>query len=237
MKNSVMKPDKTQRVPAPWWQVKTGEVVLRVSFWVVTILLANVLAVNLIIGLSSRIRDTRIIDSFNESTLSGIWHRPSSARIVQAALIISSNDRLWMEKWLKDFSLTVLIKYPTAGNVEVYFRESNQGFYLYKIDHKKISLVISRNGKNWELASSPVNLPGGDWNKLHIIVRNNLFAISVNDKEIMKTFDATFASPGRIGFGYTDPGNEVGAFDDLEIVMDQMPENPDAIQRDFTSPF
>ena len=84
---------------------------------------------------------------------------------------------------------------------------------LYKVvDGKRSDLPLVGKGKTYGIA---VEKLGNDWNTLKITVKNDLFTVYLNGKELFQVKDNTFPEEGKIGFW--TKADAVTFFDDFKI--------------------
>jgi hypothetical protein len=86
---------------------------------------------------------------------------------------------------------------------------------LYKVENgDRTDLPLVDKGKTYGIE---VDAMKNDWHTLKLIVKGNVFTVFMNDKELFKVQDNTFASAGKIGFW--TKADAVSYFDDLEVNM------------------
>jgi hypothetical protein len=84
---------------------------------------------------------------------------------------------------------------------------------LYKVENgKRTDLPLVGKGKTYGMKVDPL---GHDWNTLTLTVKDNIFTVFLNDKELFKVKDDTFTKPGKIGLW--TKADAVTYFDDLRI--------------------
>ena len=68
---------------------------------------------------------------------------------------------------------------------------------LYKVvNGKRTDLPLKGQGRTYGVNVKPL---GNDWNELKLTVKDNLFTVYLNDKEIFQVEDDTFIDAGKIG--------------------------------------
>jgi len=130
---------------------------------------------------------------------------------------------------LKNVELTVKIK-GVAGKMDqgggFIWRYMSEGNYyvvranplednvvLYKVeDGKRTDLPLINKGKTYGV---DVESLGKDWNILKLIVKDNIFTVFLNDKELFRVDDKTFPEAGKVGLW--TKADAVTYFDDLQI--------------------
>ena len=84
---------------------------------------------------------------------------------------------------------------------------------LYKVeDGKRSDLPLVGKGKTYGIS---VEKLGNGWNTLKLTVRNDLFTVFLNGKELFKVQDNTFPNAGKVGFW--TKADAVTFFDDFII--------------------
>lgn len=84
---------------------------------------------------------------------------------------------------------------------------------LYKVeDGKRTDLPLVDKGKTYGVDVPPM---GNKWNTLKLIVKDDVFTVFLNDKELFKVQDNTFTNAGKVGFW--TKADAVTYFDDFEI--------------------
>ncbi len=87
---------------------------------------------------------------------------------------------------------------------------------LYKVENgKRTDLPLVGKGKTYG-----VDVPslGTGWNTLKLLVKDDLFTVFLNGKEIFKVQDKTFTNAGKVGFW--TKADAVTYFDDLKIQIE-----------------
>lgn len=85
---------------------------------------------------------------------------------------------------------------------------------LYKVENgKRTDLPVLGKGRTYGVDVNPL---GKKWNTLELTVVNNLFSVSLNNKQIFKVADTTFTNAGKIGLW--TKADAVTYFDDLQVV-------------------
>ena len=84
---------------------------------------------------------------------------------------------------------------------------------LYKVvKGKRTDLPLVDKGKTYGIEVEPL---GNDWNTLKLTVKDNLFTVYLNDKELFQEMDETFIQAGKVGLW--TKADAVTYFDDFEI--------------------
>ncbi len=84
---------------------------------------------------------------------------------------------------------------------------------MYKVeDGKRTDLPLIGKGKTYGV---DVEALGSGWNTLKLTVKNELFTVYLNDKEIFKVSDKTFTNAGKVGLW--TKADAVTWFDDFQI--------------------
>lgn len=84
---------------------------------------------------------------------------------------------------------------------------------LYKMENgKRSDLSLVGLGKTYGM---DVPKLGDGWNNLRLVVKGDLFTVSLNDKELFKVQDTTFPNAGKVGLW--TKADAVTQFDDFEI--------------------
>jgi len=84
---------------------------------------------------------------------------------------------------------------------------------LYKVENgKRSDLPLIGKGKTYG-----VDVPklGNDWNTLKLVVKEDIFTVFLNGKELFKVQDTIFPDAGKTGFW--TKADAVTYFDDFEI--------------------
>ena len=84
---------------------------------------------------------------------------------------------------------------------------------LYKVkDGARTDLPLLGKGRTY---GEEVPILGNDWNKMKLVVNENIFTVFLNGKELFKVQDTTFTKGGKIGFW--TKADAVTYFDDFEV--------------------
>ena len=84
---------------------------------------------------------------------------------------------------------------------------------LYKvINGKRTDLPLVGKGKTYGVEVEPL---GNNWNTLKLTVKDNLFTVYLNDKQLFEVSDDTFTDSGKIGLW--TKADAVTYFDDFQI--------------------
>lgn len=84
---------------------------------------------------------------------------------------------------------------------------------LYKVEKgKRTDLPLVDKGKTYGVDVLPM---GNRWHTLQLVVKNKLFTVFLDDKELFKVQDETFTNAGKIGFW--TKADAVTYFDDFEV--------------------
>ena len=84
---------------------------------------------------------------------------------------------------------------------------------LYKVEKgKRTDLPLIGKGKTYGVEVAPL---GDGWNTLKLTVKDDLFTVYLNDKEIFRVSDKTFPDAGKIGLW--TKADAVTYFDDFQI--------------------
>jgi hypothetical protein len=84
---------------------------------------------------------------------------------------------------------------------------------LYKVvNGKRTDLPLVGKGKTYGTEVDPL---GHDWNTLTLTVKDDLFTVFLNDKELFKVRDDTFSQSGKVGLW--TKADAVTYFDDFKI--------------------
>jgi len=85
---------------------------------------------------------------------------------------------------------------------------------LYKVQNGiRTDLPLIDKGKTYGVSVSKL---GNGWNSMKLVVKNDLFSVFLNDKEIFKVQDNTFEGAGKVGLW--SKADAVTYFDDFEIL-------------------
>jgi len=85
---------------------------------------------------------------------------------------------------------------------------------LYKVENgKRSDLPLLGKGRTYGVDVPPL---GDGWNTLALVVRDDLFTVYLNEKELFKVQDDTFSHEGKVGFW--TKADAVTFFDDFEII-------------------
>ena len=86
-------------------------------------------------------------------------------------------------------------------------------FVLYKVENgKRSDLPLVGKGRTY---GADVETLGSKWNTLKLKVKNNIFTVYLNGKEIFQVADSTFTKAGKVGLW--TKADAVSYFDDFEI--------------------
>ncbi|MCE7056234.1 hypothetical protein LZF95_16245 [Algoriphagus sp. AGSA1] len=84
---------------------------------------------------------------------------------------------------------------------------------LYKVENgKRTDLPLVGKGKTYGVDVEPL---GNGWNTLKLVVKDDLFSVFLNNKELFTVQDNTFTEAGKVGFW--TKADAVTYFDDFEI--------------------
>jgi hypothetical protein len=84
---------------------------------------------------------------------------------------------------------------------------------LYKVENgKRTDLPVLGKGRTYGVDVPPL---GNDWNELELTVKDDLFTVFLNGKELFRVKDETFKDKGKIGLW--TKADAVTYFDDLEV--------------------
>lgn len=84
---------------------------------------------------------------------------------------------------------------------------------LYKVENgKRSDLPLIGKGRTYGVKTKPL---GSGWNTLKLTVKDDLFTVYLNDKELFQVKDETFKNAGKIGLW--TKADAVSYFDDLEV--------------------
>ena len=84
---------------------------------------------------------------------------------------------------------------------------------LYKVENgKRSDLPLVGEGRTYGVAVDPL---GNNWNTLKLTVKDNLFTVYLNNKQLFMVSDDTFADSGKIGLW--SKADAVTFFDDFQI--------------------
>jgi len=105
-------------------------------------------------------------------------------------------------------------RYMSEGNYYVVRANPlEDNVVLYKVeDGKRTDLPLINKGKTYGV---DVESLGKDWNILKLIVKDNIFTVFLNDKELFRVDDKTFPEAGKVGLW--TKADAVTYFDDLQI--------------------
>ncbi len=85
---------------------------------------------------------------------------------------------------------------------------------LYKVEKgKRTDLPLVGKGRTYGMKTKPL---GKGWNVLKLTVKDDLFTVYLNDKELFQVKDETFTGAGKIGLW--TKADAVSYFDDLEVI-------------------
>ena len=132
----------------------------------------------------------------------------------------------------KDMKLTVRLKGVTGNHDQgggFVWRFTNKDNYyvvranplednvvLYKMENgKRTDLPLVDKGKTYGVSVPPL---GKGWNTLKIVVKDDLFTVFLNGKEIFKVQDNTFTNAGKVGLW--TKADAVTYFDDMKIQIE-----------------
>ncbi len=86
---------------------------------------------------------------------------------------------------------------------------------LYKVEKGvRTDLPLVGKGKTYGMETEPL---GQGWNTLRLVVKDSLFTVYINGKELFKVEDTTFAGKGKVGLW--TKADAVSYFDDFEITL------------------
>jgi len=132
----------------------------------------------------------------------------------------------------KDIELTVRLKgvkgnHDQGGGFVWRFTDKNN-YYVVRANPLEDNVVLYKveNGKRTDLPlvgkgkTYGVDVPslGTGWNTLKLLVKDDLFTVFLNGKEIFKVQDKTFTNAGKVGFW--TKADAVTYFDDLKIQIE-----------------
>ena len=84
---------------------------------------------------------------------------------------------------------------------------------LYKVENgKRTDLPVLGKGRTYGVDVEPL---GDDWNKLKLIVIDDLFTVYLNNKQIFQVKDKTFINVGKVGLW--TKADAVTYFDDFQV--------------------
>lgn len=87
---------------------------------------------------------------------------------------------------------------------------------LYKVENgKRTDLPLVGKGNTYGVNVEPL---GNGWNSLKLGIKDNLFTVFLNGKELFKVQDNTFTEAGKVGFW--TKADAVTYFDDFEIQIE-----------------
>lgn len=129
----------------------------------------------------------------------------------------------------KDISASVKIKANSGkidqgGGLVWRYRDKNNYYVvranplednvvLYKVENgNRTDLPLVGKGRTYGIDVPPL---GNGWNTLKLVVKSDLFTVSLNNKELFKVEDKTFTDGGKIGFW--TKADAITYFDDLKI--------------------
>jgi hypothetical protein len=130
---------------------------------------------------------------------------------------------------IKDMELTVRLKgvagkHDQGGGFVWRFIDKNN-YYLVRANPLEDNVVLYKveNGNRTDLPEVgkgktygvDVDKLGSGWNTLKLLVKGDLFTVSLNGKELFKVQDTTFPNAGKIGFW--TKADAVTYFDDFKI--------------------
>ena len=132
----------------------------------------------------------------------------------------------------KDMELTVRLKGVTGNHDQgggfVWRFTDKNNYYVVRANPLEDNVVLYKveNGKRTDLPlvgkgkTYGVDVPslGTGWNTLKLLVKDDLFTVFLNGKEIFKVQDKTFTNAGKVGFW--TKADAVTYFDDLKIQIE-----------------
>lgn len=84
---------------------------------------------------------------------------------------------------------------------------------LYKVeDGRRSDLPLAGKGRTYGVDVPPL---GNDWNSLKLVVKEDLFSVFLNGKDLFIVQDSTFTEPGKVGLW--SKADAVTYFDDFDI--------------------
>jgi hypothetical protein len=104
---------------------------------------------------------------------------------------------------------------PTAG-MAVCLRDP-ENYYAVALNafEQRVDLFLFSSGKSKHIDGAQINLMRNNWHKLHVMVNDDHFRVSVDEKVLFTTFDRTRMKDGRFAL-WTQEDN-VTRFDQIEV--------------------
>jgi hypothetical protein len=117
----------------------------------------------------------------------------------------------------KDQAAGIVWRYRDADNYYVVRANAlEDNVVLYKVERGKRT-DLEPKGSGPFAYGKKVDIPSGAWSTLHVAVRGNLFAASLNDRPLFQVEDSTFSEPGKVGVW--TKADSVTHFDDLAVTV------------------
>lgn len=206
-----------------WWTKKNSQALRHMIFWVIVIMVGNVLLLDLMLALSGQARDTGFAEYFDDPSLPG-WERVGNVKGSNGVLRVGPGEGAFIGYDWGNVSLSVRARRRGNGALTIRYRAGNGGGYDVHFGDLEVSLTRFVGENTVELASVPVSVPDGVWVTVHVMAVGNFHAVSLDGKTILKYDDPNPFSTSMIGLLNIGPGRPTGEFDDLKIHGDSNPE-------------
>jgi hypothetical protein len=204
-------------------------------FWVVVVVVGNLLLLELMLTLSGQIHDVDVTEHFDNPSLPD-WEHNSNASVSEGVLRMEPGAYAFTNYGWGNVSLTVRARRWGKGALTISYRAGDKGSYNVRFGDLSVSLIRVIDRNTVELVSVPVSVPAGVWVTVHVMAIGNLHAVSLDGKTILKYDDPNPFPTTMIGLLNNGPGQPTGEFDELqisgdsnlEVVADLLPstENP-----------
>jgi uncharacterized protein (TIGR03382 family) len=154
-------------------------------------------------------------ETFDDPALPG-WEHSPNATVVDGVLRIEPDGfAMHVASWA-DMILTVRVRITGEGDLLIRYRWSEDANYAVRLSRPFVTVQRQLLGPATDLGEGTAPLPLGEWVEVTVTVDGDWHHVMVNGSPVLIATDPEPLPEG--GIGLLVEGDEVGEFDNLEVI-------------------